>query len=592
MASLTVAAVRARIHAALGEPAAVANGRFDLRAATERRGSPFSAWAGRSSPRLRAPALAAMTAIVLAAVSVATAIQLRDHGTSLGPGATSPSQGASGGGLPAGGSPGPSSAASGAPVPAGFAPLSASFVSPTDAFVLGEAACGSGFCTQLAVTTNGGWSWHAQNGPPVPLSQLTRMRFASASIGYAWGPNRLETTTDGGRSWTSAGYPGQGAGAVLDDLQTRSGQVLVLTSSADGTVLVSRSPVASLSWSAIPGSSLPAPALGTPQLSIDAADGYVLDDEVLAGGPLTGSWTSHPAPCSAGLQASERFAAYSPHSLFLACSGVGPAATASTWFGIDGATTFQPTAQEGGPTPAGRGQVEEVATAGSSTAYVVTGGTGALVSVLNGTAWQPVFGPIGDGQPVSDFGFTNAAQGLLVLGEPEGKTGPGDGLYLTRDGGSTWQLIDFSVSSLPSRCRAAGLQVSVGQTVTALGNTATAVILRTGGAPCSLSGYPGVTVQGAGGSPSAVARWAAFSYLVEQRPLLPVVLSPEHPATFFLSDTDSPTGGATTCPTITRLIVYAPGSYHTITATTKLTLCALPPTVSPVYPGVQGPGLG
>jgi hypothetical protein len=49
------------------------------------------------------------------------------------------------------------------PVPAGFAPLSATFVSALDGFVLGEAPCGAATCTELAGTTDAGWSWERVN---------------------------------------------------------------------------------------------------------------------------------------------------------------------------------------------------------------------------------------------------------------------------------------------------------------------------------------------------------------------------------------------------------------------------------------------
>ncbi|MDA8263414.1 MAG: hypothetical protein M0Z47_11365, partial [Actinomycetota bacterium] len=108
-------------------------------------------------------------------------------------------------------------------VPAGFYPSSATFVSPTDAFALGGVACSSaptGWCAELAASTDTGASWTAVPMTGIPLESVTpigtqktaangvsKVRFASPSVGYAFGP-ALYLPTDGGLSWTQLSVPG------------------------------------------------------------------------------------------------------------------------------------------------------------------------------------------------------------------------------------------------------------------------------------------------------------------------------------------------------------------------------------------------
>ncbi|HEU5001841.1 MAG TPA: DUF4232 domain-containing protein [Actinomycetota bacterium] len=478
------------------------------------------------------------------------------------------------------------SAAATAPVPAGFAPLSASFVSPLDAFVLGEEPCGASTCTALAATNDSGWSWHALAPPPSPLRDLTAVRFASRTIGYAYGPHLLDVTSDGGRTWAAAPYPGQGSGATLVQLAASAGDVVALTS-AGGSATVSRSAIGRPAWSAIPGGSAPAP--GNPSslsMGINGGAGYLLSGTTLVGGAVTGTWTSAPAPCPTGLDATQKVAVASNGAVDVACSGPGQGGqyrkeVLTTYeFGA----AFGPANGTASNAPAA-GAVQFI-DAGGPTTLAVTSAT-TSVFLLNGQAWDQVFGPAGAGQPVADFGFTNNFQGLLILGNPSGATGPGDGLYLTADAGETWRLVDFTATALPGPCSAGNLTLKPGSTMFGLGNTAFSLYFETTGAPCSLHGYPGVTAEGSGNRPLATATRSPTSYMVQPHPDVPVVVSPGHPATFYISDTDNPAGGATSCPTTTRLVVFPPGATATVSVTTQLSLCSLPPVVSPVFPGRQ-----
>jgi hypothetical protein len=71
-------------------------------------------------------------------------------------------------------------------------------------WALAAAPCRSGLCPRVAATRNGGRSWTAL---PVPSGlsanwqlQISQIRFATAKIGYLFGPD-LYQTRDGGHSW-------------------------------------------------------------------------------------------------------------------------------------------------------------------------------------------------------------------------------------------------------------------------------------------------------------------------------------------------------------------------------------------------------
>jgi photosystem II stability/assembly factor-like uncharacterized protein len=93
-------------------------------------------------------------------------------------------------------------------VPAGFRAVDLTWVSTTEGWALGTAPCAQAPCTSIVRTDDGGRSWV---GVPAPIAELTgdscngrcvsHLRFANRLVGYAFGPDALFMTTDGGRSW-------------------------------------------------------------------------------------------------------------------------------------------------------------------------------------------------------------------------------------------------------------------------------------------------------------------------------------------------------------------------------------------------------
>ncbi len=69
-------------------------------------------------------------------------------------------------------------------------------------WALAAAPCSSGLCPRVAATRNGGRSWQALSVPSglKQTWQVSQIRFATAKVGYLFGP-ALYQTRDGGHSW-------------------------------------------------------------------------------------------------------------------------------------------------------------------------------------------------------------------------------------------------------------------------------------------------------------------------------------------------------------------------------------------------------
>jgi hypothetical protein len=94
-------------------------------------------------------------------------------------------------------------------------------------WALGTADCldgSGGTCSAAARTTDGGKRWHSVKPPPADVSGsgscakacVEHLRFATAKIGYAYGPSALFMTKDGGAHWTKQAGGGARALESLD----------------------------------------------------------------------------------------------------------------------------------------------------------------------------------------------------------------------------------------------------------------------------------------------------------------------------------------------------------------------------------------
>lgn len=132
------------------------------------------------------------------------------------------------------------SPAAGAPVPADFQPTSVTFVGPHLGAVIGQAGtpgdcAGGAGCTSLAGTDDYGRTWFGVSAPPTGAPDgangVSQLRFLNASQGFAFGPG-LWSTQDGGVKWSPVRLP---SGVRVTDLETLDGEVFAVWARCAGT---------------------------------------------------------------------------------------------------------------------------------------------------------------------------------------------------------------------------------------------------------------------------------------------------------------------------------------------------------------------
>jgi len=363
------------------------------------------------------------------------------HSTGPSPSATAPSR------------TGPplSAAGSGPRPPADFEPTSVTFVGPYTGAVLGQggSACAKGLCTAVAGTPDYGRSWSAMTAPPTEApsgsSGVSQIRFLDLHDGWAYGPG-LYATHDGGATWTPiTTLPGR-----IIDLAAVDGRVFAVSASCtgQGPAFASRctgfalysASAGSDRWRPVPGA-FGQGAIWPGDLQITSSGGYLLAGNRIYTGPVTAvSW--HAVTVASGIQppclraTSQDLALIAPNGsdLYLACgrrpSGAqqGGAGALTLYLSTDAGRSWQP-----------RGAVKAQGTAAS---LAVSPASVLVLSTTSGIWWSPdaitwvqasVSGPAPDGG-FTFVGMTTAQQGVAV---------PADWalheIFVTRDGGRTWQ---------------------------------------------------------------------------------------------------------------------------------------------------------
>lgn len=138
-------------------------------------------------------------------------------------------------------------------------------------------------------------------------------------------------------------------------------------------------------------------------------------------------------------------------------------------------------------------------------------------------------------------------------------------------------------------CAAADLRLAVGGGDAGMGHRLTTLALRNAGtAPCTMSGYPTVTLLDDKGQALTAVRAvpSAGGYLVQGRAATPVEVRPGQAAWFDLAWTVIPheDEGETVCPSARTVRVVAPGAAAAIDLPLAFTPCGGQVEISPVRP--------
>jgi hypothetical protein len=334
-------------------------------------------------------------------------------------------------------------------------PIDASFTSASDGWLLGVAMndCATGGTVEARTTVDGGLHWATATAPPapwggvasngsgnVPLDGVTRVLFANAKDGWAYGPG-LWVTHNGGVSWHEVSTHRH----VVYSMAVTSAYV-VATFDACGSIgsycytpatfTVETTPVHRDAWRPVPG----AAGEGAPTLTAAGGTAFAYGAGApsfpgklaLLAGPANGSrhWHSQATSCSAGTITAS---AMSPSHLLLACAVLGThPATTHLYRSADGGAHWKQFATR--PLFDGASVIEQ-----TPNGTLIAGGiyNGIELSHDDGRTWaQPA--NVDDSGSIQGGGYLAAALVTNDDGYVIGYLGP---LWITRDAGKSWQQI-------------------------------------------------------------------------------------------------------------------------------------------------------
>ena len=338
----------------------------------------------------------------------------------------------------------------------GFVAQSASFVTESDGFVLGDTACAVGTCTAILHTTDRGAEWSALSAPPTAISAqgaggVSELHFADQLDGWVYG-DTLWATHDGGNTWNQLRLGGSIV-AMASGLGVAYALVQACASCSPpaDSVRLYRSAVGADAWALVPGVDLS----GQPELVAEGATVFLLSGnptEILRssnGAPFVALTNPCPAdPDSPGLGPLS-MAASDPSDLAFLCSD-GAAAGSSdkeVFISHDGGVSYE--------------RVPDAPFGGDAVGLAMPSPTTVLVSALSGaseiyrlappdTTWttpltfgdggaglhEPAFVDPTDGSLIHG----SALQALSLLSNGQSVAGLGE-LYLTDDAGAFWNLV-------------------------------------------------------------------------------------------------------------------------------------------------------
>ena len=354
---------------------------------------------------------------------------------------------------------GPALAWSGGPgpgVPAGFAASSVTWLSAQRGWVLGAAPCGRHTCSDVASTTDAARTWRLIGSVPAPIALLggaqpgiAEIRFATAAVGWAFGPDLFRTAT-GGRSWARVPIPGGGK-QVLALAASPTQTYAVVSACALGTGLCPR-PLslwrirtgASGGWARIP---VTLPANGHAGVAALGTTVYVVDTQLPSGGRPDAFYAStdgrhfaaRPVPCAHAKDlALVQAVPMSATRVALLCVGnfgyPGPAdATKSVYTSANTGMTDRYAGTTG---PVGLEAQLAASPSGNLAVAAVSGGSFLYINDTHRRAWTLVKGL--SPAPWNDLAYVTNRQAWVIYGPAS--AGDAGQLWVTRDAGLHWTV--------------------------------------------------------------------------------------------------------------------------------------------------------
>jgi hypothetical protein len=347
------------------------------------------------------------------------------------------------------------------PVPDNFQPSSVTFVSQSQAWVIGQAgtpgSCHDAnpyYCTSVASTSDGGHSWvgrHApKTGPPSGDSGVSGIRFLEGKNGWAFGP-QLFATHDGGQTWTQVDTHGQ----RVTDLETVNGRAYALWALCQGTnssgfaltcisYTLMTTPAGSDQWTAVSGATNGLTAQGhvtSAFIALTGTTGYlVAPDGTLYSGPIGGPWVKagtlpcEPGPPQAsGLPSGAAFAVSFKH-LAIACAGADATSPPAVYTSDNNGSFWTPQASSAWSGLTSIGAITSL-TAGEKGMLALATTQGLYQLPSGGTHWKQVVGPAsGPSGGFTYVGMTDPHQGVAVPADMQLHE-----VWMTQDSGVTWQ---------------------------------------------------------------------------------------------------------------------------------------------------------
>ena len=344
----------------------------------------------------------------------------------------------------------------GTSVPAGFEANSVTWLSAQRGWVLGAASCGTNACAEVVGTTDAAKTWRLIGTVPAPIAEsggrpgITEIRFATAAVGWAFGPYLFRTTT-GGKSWAQMPIPGGGK-QVLALAAGPTQTYAVVADCAWGAGLCPqplslwRIPTDARSgWARIP---LTLPPNDAADVAVFGTTVYVVDAQEQFGRPDVfyastdgRQFTARPAPCNHHAQGLSLIQAVPMSATRVALFCVGnagsPAPGDATKSVYTSANTGTTDTYAGATGPAGVTAQLAASPSGNLAVAALSAGSFLYINDTHQQAWTMVKG-LSTSAGWNDITYVTNSQAWVVY-RPADLRGTGQ-LWTTHDAGLHWSV--------------------------------------------------------------------------------------------------------------------------------------------------------